>query len=107
MMKANRAILLVVAATFVASLASAQGAKPKPGGQMPGASAKIGTPYKLGETGKELHFTLEKAEFATRFMIDSDTIVATPDHRLLVITFATNLVAQRIVHRFEKQTGAR
>ena len=87
-MKANRVLPIIFAATMAASIAAAQGAKPKPTGQMPGASAKIGTPYKLGETGKELQFTLEQAEFATRFMIDNDTIVATPDHRLLVISFA-------------------
>ena len=74
---------------LLAAFAPGQAKPPaKAGGQMPGGSGKIGTPYKLGPKDQELHFTLEKVEFLTRFMIDSDTILADPDHRLLAITFA-------------------
>lgn len=67
---------------FVA-VALGQGGKP-----LPGAVAKLGTPYKLGKAGDELQFTLEKVEFATRFMTDQDTYMADKEHRLLVISFA-------------------
>jgi len=91
-MRTGRTLLIVVASLVVTGIAGAQGAKPtsKPGAAtpMPGSGGKVGTPYKLGEKDKELYFTLEKTEFTTRFMIDSDTIVADPDHRLLVISFA-------------------
>lgn len=96
-MKTGPAILIVTASLMVAGVASAQGAKPKPKPKpsasgpatpMPGKGGKIGTLYKMGGKDDELVFTLEKVEFATRFMIDSDTIVADSDHRLAVITFA-------------------
>lgn len=96
-MKTGRTLLIVVASLMVAGVANAQGAKPKPKPKpaasgpatpMPGKGGKIGTLYKMGGKDDELVFTLEKVEFTTRFMIDSDTIVADKDHRLAVITFA-------------------
>lgn len=86
-MKLNRSILVALACSMCVPLVHAQGAKPKPSGQMAGGAGKIGIPYKVGAKDNELQFTLEKAEFATRFMIDTDTVVADADHRLLVITF--------------------
>jgi hypothetical protein len=94
-MNVNRILSLTIVSMVLAVTANAQGSKPQPkpaqagpATPMPGQGGKIGTPYRLGPKGKELHFTLERAEFATRFMIDSDTICANPDHRLLVLTFA-------------------
>jgi len=87
-MKLNRSILAAVAVLTLGGMAFGQGTKAKPSGQMAGGVGKIGTPYKIGEKDKELQFTLEKAEFATRFMIDTDTILADADHRLLILSFA-------------------
>ena len=87
-MKLSGAIPLAVGLAMVASLAFGQGAKPGPAKPMPGQGGKIGTPYKMGAKGQELQFTLLKAEFATRFFKTDDTVVAQPDHRLLILTFA-------------------
>ena len=87
-MKLSGAVSVAVVFVLTAGIAYGQGAKTGPAKPMPGQGAKIGTPYKLGAKGQELHFTLEKAEFATRFFIDTDTVQAPPDHRLLIITFA-------------------
>ncbi len=56
--------------------------------QMPGDNGKVGVPYQLGKKGEELVFTLEKAEFASRFVL-SDTM-GLPDSgkRLLILTMA-------------------
>jgi hypothetical protein len=95
-MKVSRFFFVAIALSIVLPFVNAQAAKPKPkpaaatgpATPMPGSGGKIGTPYKLGNKGDELHFTLEKAEFATRFMIESDTVMTDPKHRMLVITFA-------------------
>jgi hypothetical protein len=105
-MKTTLAVIVLLLATT--SVFAAQGAKSKPATQtgatpMPGQGGKIGTPYKLGPKGKELYFTLEKAEFATRFMIDSDTVLANPDHRLLVITFAVQNPAKTDTNLGERE----
>src|SRR4029079_10084936 len=88
-------ILAVSLFVVLVSVCPAQGAKPKPkpaatgvATPMPGKGGKIGTLYRMGPKDNELVFTLEKVEFATRFMIDTDTICADQDHRLAVITFA-------------------
>src|SRR5687768_12121148 len=68
-----------------------QGAKPKPGQgavQLPGDNGKIGTPYQLGKKGDELVFTLEKAEFASRFFRAEDAGFPDAGKRLLVLTYA-------------------
>jgi hypothetical protein len=91
-MKLSRSIFVAFAVCVLAGFVQGQGSKPAgqtaPAKPMPGQGAKIGTPYRMGKKGDELHFTLLKAEFATRFFKTDDTVVAQPDHRLLIVTFA-------------------
>lgn len=97
-MKWFRDYLVVTALLGLCAGVYAQAAKPaaKPAAQasgqaagpMAGGSGKVGTPYKLGKAGDELHFTLEKAEFATRFISASGTQYAPKGNRFLVVTFS-------------------
>lgn len=105
----SRTTVAVVVAIF-ASLAFGQAAKPKPAPQkpatgavqMPGENAKIGTPYKLGKKGEELHFTLEKAEFSTRFLTVDNAHCAPPGKRFLVMSFAVQNPHKTDFHFFEQ-----
>jgi len=56
--------------------------------QMPGDNGKVGTPYLLGKKGEELVFTLEKAEFASRFFWSQNAIFPKEKQRLLLLTYS-------------------
>lgn len=55
---------------------------------MAGDSGKMGTPYVIGNKGEELVFTLEKAEFASRYFMKEQTGFAPEGRRLVVFTYA-------------------
>lgn len=82
-----RVLVVAAIAALLASVASAQGNK-SPAVQMPGDNGKVGTPYLLGKKGEELVFTLEKAEFASRFFWAQDAIFPKEKQRLLVLTYS-------------------
>lgn len=92
-MKKRSCFLLIVAALSLN--ASAQKPKTAPAQktsvgtvQMPGDNGKLGTTYQLGAKGDQLNFTLEKAEFASRFISKDKVFFAPEGKRLLVLTYA-------------------
>jgi hypothetical protein len=87
-------LFLVLLAISLNAGHAAQGTKPKTqpvqkgAVQMPGDNGKVGVPYQLGPKGDELVFTLEKAEFASRFMLSNDVGFPDADKRFLILTVA-------------------
>jgi hypothetical protein len=84
---------LIVIVGVAGGMAFGQGTKPKPkptqgAVQMPGDNGKVGTPYQLGAKGEELVLTLEKAEFASRIVLNNDVGYPDADKRLLILTIA-------------------
>lgn len=72
--------------------------------QMPGDNGKIGTSYMLGAKGNELVFTLEKAEFAERFLMQDRTIFATEGQRLVILTYSVQNPSSKDERMFFNQS---